>query len=61
VMKNMSQIVFSNCLFISLKKLATSSGFTDPELDIGGPTINEESAYRYTSIFQVCISRKNLF
>jgi hypothetical protein len=47
--------------FISLKKLANSSGFTDAELDIGGPTINEESAYRYTSIFQVCISQKISF
>ncbi|CAF3881050.1 unnamed protein product [Rotaria sp. Silwood2] len=36
-----------------IKKLATSSGFNDTEFDITGPNISEESAYRYTSIFQI--------
>jgi hypothetical protein len=43
-------------IFLWLKKLAMSSGITDTELDTTGPTINEESAYRYTSIFQVSSS-----
>ncbi|CAF0857142.1 unnamed protein product [Adineta ricciae] len=36
-----------------IKKLATSSGLSDPDLDMTGPTVSEESAYRYTSIFQI--------
>ncbi|CAF1108028.1 unnamed protein product [Rotaria sordida] len=36
-----------------IKKLATSSGFNEAEFDISGPSISEESAYRYTSIFQI--------
>ena len=40
-------------LLCCLKKLASSSGLTESDLDSGGPMINEESAYRYTSIFQV--------
>jgi hypothetical protein len=44
---------FRLSLFRLLKKLATSSGLSDAELDVGGPNISEESAYRYTSIFQV--------
>jgi hypothetical protein len=39
--------------FLFSKKFATSSGFTDSDLDMTGPNISEESAYRYTSIFQV--------
>ncbi|CAF1170496.1 unnamed protein product [Adineta ricciae] len=38
---------------LEIKKLVTSSGLTDTEFDIGGPIINEDSAYRYTSIFQI--------
>ncbi|CAF1142522.1 unnamed protein product, partial [Didymodactylos carnosus] len=38
-------------------KLAFSTGFGEPELE-NGPQINEESAYRYTSIFQVSYSLK---
>ncbi|CAF1230291.1 unnamed protein product, partial [Rotaria sordida] len=37
---------------LEMKKLATSSGFTDAEWEAGAPVINEESSYRYTSIFQ---------
>ena len=45
---------------VSLKKLATSSGLNDPEMDINGPNISEESAYRYTSIFQVSSFRSHI-
>ncbi|CAF3404296.1 unnamed protein product [Rotaria sp. Silwood1] len=38
---------------LQIKKFANSSGLTDTEWDNGGPIINEESAYRYTSIFQI--------
>jgi hypothetical protein len=44
-----------------LKKFATSSGLTESELDINGPNISEESAYRYTSIFQVSTQSRKLF
>ncbi|CAF1295313.1 unnamed protein product [Adineta steineri] len=36
-----------------IKKLANSSGLSDPDMDINGPNVSEESAYRYTSIFQI--------
>ncbi|CAF3819449.1 unnamed protein product, partial [Rotaria magnacalcarata] len=36
-----------------IKKLATSSGLNDAEFDLNGPNVSEESAYRYTSIFQI--------
>ncbi|CAF1314468.1 unnamed protein product [Adineta steineri] len=38
---------------LEIKKLVTSTGLTDTDFDTGGPTINEHSAYRYTSIFQI--------
>ncbi|CAF3328350.1 unnamed protein product [Rotaria sp. Silwood1] len=36
-----------------IKRLATSSGLNEAEFDMTGPSISEESAYRYTSIFQI--------
>lgn len=33
--------------------MVDTPGFSEQEWDFPGPAINEESAFRYTSIFQV--------
>jgi hypothetical protein len=55
--RELSFVIISLSLSVSvlfyLKKFANLSGLTDIEFDADGPMINDESAFRYTSIFQV--------